>query len=468
MHVRVAKEVTNEKSINVEFKTESTLQRQQSADDHHRTRLHLTDLVHAMTIPGGNGRPMLRYITTCFLLLLMATSASAGGLYLREFGQPAQGTAGSGANVLAQDASTAFENPAGVFNLKGDSEWMATGIVLHSSNKFSKDENNTVTGNNGGDAGGTLAGAALFHARKLNEKWGLTFSLNSVAGSALDFDDNYVGRYTGDDVELITVTLLSNIAYKVNDKLSIAAGPAILYGQLELEAAIPPLTSLPNFQDDGRAKIDDGDDYDVTLSASALWQATDDWRFSLWYVGKNELEFDGDLELMLPAGVTLGNIGADVEITFPQVLAVSALHEVNDKLSLTARLAWEDWSQLGSVPVSTNTTGAEIPLNWDDVWSLGVGFRYKTGDRWTYYGGIAYDSDPTKSTDRISILPADRQIRLATGFSYDIDEKKQIGVTLSYFDLGNARTNKATLGGQFSGDYSTNELFVLGVNFGWR
>ena len=398
----------------------------------------------------------------------MLSTASAGGLYLREYGQPSQGTAGSGSNVLAQDASTAFENPAGVFNLEGDSEWMATGIVLHSSTKFSKDENNTVTGGNGGDAGGTLAGGALFHARKLDDKWGLTFSLNSVAGSALDYDDNFVGRYTGDEVELLTVTLLSNIAYKVNDALSIAAGPVVLYGQLELEAAIPPLTELPIFQNDGRAKIDDGDDYDVTLGASALWQATDDWRFSLWYLGENDLNFNGDLKIELASGIEPAPVGADVKITFPQTLAASAMYDVNNKLSLTARLGWEDWSELKSVPISTSGGGAAIPLNWDDVWSFGVGFSYKTGDRWTYYGGVAYDSDPTKAEDRISILPADRQIRLATGFTYDIDEKKQIGSTLTYINLGNARTNIATNGGQFSGDYSTNEIFVFGVNFGWR
>jgi long-chain fatty acid transport protein len=400
--------------------------------------------------------------------LIMLSSASAGGLYLREFGQPSQGTAGSGSNVLAEDASTAFENPAGVFNLESDSEWMATGIVLYTSTEFSQDSNNDVTGGNGGDAGGFLAGGALFHARKLDDKWGLTFSLNSVAGSALDYDDNFVGRYTGDEVQLLTVSLLSNIAYKVNDELAIAAGPVILYGQLDLEAAIPPLTDLPNFQDDGRAKIEDGDDYDVALGASALWQATDDWRFSLWYLGENDLRFNSELELRLPSGVTADNIGADVEITFPQTLAASAMYEVNNKLSLTARLGWEDWSALESVPVSTNAVGASIPLNWDDVWSLGLGFRYKTGNSWTYYGGIAYDSDPTKPEDRIAILPADRQIRLATGFTYDIDDKKEIGGTLTYIDLGNARTNKATSGGQFSGDYSTNEIFVLGVNFGWR
>ena len=405
--------------------------------------------------------------------LIMLSTASAGGLYLREYGQPSSGTAGSGASVLAEDASTAFQNPAGVFNLEGDSEWMATGIVIQSSIKFSQDENNTVTGGNGGDAGGTLAGGALFHARKLDEKWALTFSLNSIAGSALEYDDDFVGRYTGDQTELLTVTLLSNVAYKVNDELSIAAGPVIIYGQLELEQAIP--SSLPANQppfpvaaDDGRAKIDDGDDYDVTLSASALWQATDDWRFSLTYLGENELKFDGDLKLTLPSGISQDDIAADVTIKFPQALAASALYDVTNKLSLTARLSWEDWSELDAVPLSTNDGGGAIPLDWDDIWSIGLGFRYKTGDRWTYYGGVAYDTDPTEAENRIAILPADRQIRLATGFKYDIDEKKTIGATLTYIDLGNARTNKTTSGGQFSGEYSTNEIYLLGVNYGWR
>lgn len=405
--------------------------------------------------------------------LIILSDATAGGLYLREYGQPSQATAGSGASVLAEDASTAFQNPAGVFNLKGDSEWMVTGMVVDSSAKFSKDGNNTVTGGNGGDAGDMLAGGALFHARKLNKNWGLTFSLNSVAGSGLEYDDDFVGRYTGDQTQLLTLSLLSNVAYKVNDELSIAAGPVILYGQLEMEQAIP--NSLPTNQppypvaaNDGRAKIDNGDDYDVTLSVSALWQASDDWRFSLTYLGENELKFDGDLKLTLPSGITQDHIASDITIKFPQALATSALYEVNSKLSLTARLSWEHWSELESVPLSTNAGGTAIPLNWDDIWSIGLGFRYRTLDRLTYYGGIAYDTDPTEPEDRIAILPADRQIRLATGFTYEIDENRKVGVTLSYIDLGDARTNKTTSGGQFSGDFSTNEIYMLGVNFGWR
>ena len=412
---------------------------------------------------------VLRSIIASSALLFMITSASAGGLYLREFGTPSQGSATAGSPVLAEDASTAFGNPAGVFKLESDAETMVTGLFLHSSTKFSADKNNTVEGNNGGDAGGNIVGGAFYHARKLDDKWGVTVALNSLSGSALDFDDGFYGRYTGDEVDLLTVTLATSLAYKVNEELSVSFGLAAIYGQLELEAAIPKLTGgTPTPDTDGRAKIKDGDDYDFTPTASLLWQAADDWRFSLGYIGENTLRFNSDLDLKFAAGVGPDDIDTNVKIKIPQTLVAGGMHEVNNKLSLLARLAWEDWSTLESVPITTGKGGGEIPLKWDDVWSISLGYRYKNNDRWTTYAGIAFDSDPTEADDRVSILPADRQVRYAAGFTYKIDAQRQIGSTLTYIDLGSAKTNNENAGGTFSGKYSTNELYILGVNYNWR
>ena len=43
--------------------------------------------------------------------------AQAGGLYVGEFGQPNQGASRAGAHALAEDASTAAQNPAGIMFL---------------------------------------------------------------------------------------------------------------------------------------------------------------------------------------------------------------------------------------------------------------------------------------------------------------------------------------------------------------
>ena len=69
-------------------------------------------------------------------LILISSLADAGGLYVREFGQPNQAASGAGGNVLAEDASTAFQNPSGLFNLEKDSNWMVTGVVVDSKVEF--------------------------------------------------------------------------------------------------------------------------------------------------------------------------------------------------------------------------------------------------------------------------------------------------------------------------------------------
>ena len=105
-----------------------------------------------------------------------ATSASAGGLYIWEFGQPNQGASGAGAGALALDASTVFMNPAGITWLE-QPERMATGIIIDSTVKFSQDPaaalrppavpdgNGERPAGNGGDAGSTALGAAFAFAK---------------------------------------------------------------------------------------------------------------------------------------------------------------------------------------------------------------------------------------------------------------------------------------------------------------
>ena len=402
------------------------------------------------------------------ILACMALPASAGGLYIREFGQPAAGMSGAGANVLAVDASTAFQNPAGVFKLEKDSNWMVTAISLISEVEFDTDDNNTIQGDDGGDAGGTLWGGAAFFTHRFNDKWATTVALNSFSGSAVDYGASFAGRYLGYETKLTTVSLLPSIAYQFNDSLSISAGLSIYYGEFDLHAAVPPLLGPAVPQRDGAADIEDGDDYDIAPSVSALWQLNDRVRLGVAWLGERTLDFDGDLDITLPgpgSGTGPGNIDTDVKVVFPQLAAVSGSWQATDQLMFTTRVAWEEWSQLDSVPISTSNAGAAIPLEWDDVWSMALGLQYKPGGRTTWYTGVAYDSDPSEAQYRLPVLPLDEQWRFSGGLTYALDGGRSLGFTATYVDLGEARIDNTSDVGRFSGDYDTNHLLVLGVSF---
>ena len=62
-------------------------------------------------------RALALQIGVSTVCLLLAGPSLAGGLYVPTFGGPSQGTASAGVNAIAQDASTAYANPAGMTRL---------------------------------------------------------------------------------------------------------------------------------------------------------------------------------------------------------------------------------------------------------------------------------------------------------------------------------------------------------------
>lgn len=392
----------------------------------------------------------------------------AGGLYVREFGQPSQGMSGAGANVLAVDASTAFQNPAGLFQLRKDTNWMVTGISLISEIEFDVDSGSDIQGSDGGDAGDVLFGGAAFFTHRFDERWGAAFSLNSFSGSAVDYGSSFSGRYLGFETELLTVSALPSIAYRFNKSFSAALGVALQYGELDLFAAVPPLLGPALPERDGRVSIEDGDDYAAALTVSGLWQVSNRVRVGMAWLGQRDLNFDSDLSLELPgAGGGTGpeNVATNVEIVFPQVVSMSASWQTTEQLMLTSRLAWEEWSALDAVPVYTSNAGATIGLDWKDVWSLALGLQYKPGGRFTWYTGVAYDSDPADAQSRLPVLPPDEQWRLSGGMTYALNETRSVGLTATYIDLGDAQIDSTSDVGTFSGSYQTNRLLIVGLSF---
>lgn len=67
--------------------------------------------------------PKLSCVILGGVILLGATSASAGGLLAQEIGAPRNGTAQAGQAAYAYDAATSFYNPAGMARLE-KSQWL--------------------------------------------------------------------------------------------------------------------------------------------------------------------------------------------------------------------------------------------------------------------------------------------------------------------------------------------------------
>ncbi len=400
-------------------------------------------------------RPILFALLFFFALVTHAGSLWAGGLYIQEFGTPSMGVATAGAEAVCRDASTSFHNPAGMTRLEGN-ELMLAGGLLKSNVEFDPDS----AGGDGGRAGGYAPLLGAFYTHSLSDDWKLGVNLISISAALLDYDDDWAGRYQCQNVSIFTITANPTIAYRVNDQFSIGAGINIMYGELEMDVAIPrpgPLT-------DGQATLD-GDDLDVGFSLSAMFEPSEQTRLGILYWSKIEPSFSGDLSIE-PIGAT---IGTDTDLTFPQFIRVGIYHELNDKWAVLGTIAWEEWSKLDNLFLSTTSgTTADIPRNWDDTWHFAAGVRYRIDDQWLVQGGIAHDTSPVDSVDRTADMPLDKQFRFSLGVEQKRSDKVTIGFTFEYGDFGDAKIKSSGPTGDFIGDYDKNELFFLAFNVNWK
>ncbi|MCZ6602114.1 MAG: outer membrane protein transport protein [Planctomycetota bacterium] len=405
------------------------------------------------------------------LCLAMVSPALAGGAWVYETGAPEHGTAFAGSAARAGDASTVWFNPAGM-TLLDRTQYMVGVIPIFSSNKFSPGSLTSVTGGDGGDAGGFAPGASFYFAHDTTEnfKWGLGFG--ALVGGALDFDDDWVGRYYVTELEMTVLALTPNVAYRFNDHFSIGGGAIIAFGELIQEASVNNfLDSLP----DGHLKVEDSD-IALGFDFGMMFEVNDRTRFGLMYTSETELDFDDVMETQ-NVGPALGiilNSQIDMDISIPQAVTLSYHQEVNEDFFIMASAGWQNWEEFGLINITVNnamgpiTTTADI--NFENTLHGSFGVRYKVGSSSWLSHGVAYDTSPTTVADRNPIFAFDRQVRLTTGYGRTLDSGNSWGVALSYVDLGNNvldHGDPASLSGRLQGEFGTNEAYFLGFNWNW-
>jgi long-chain fatty acid transport protein len=308
----------------------------------------------------------------------------------------------------------------------------------------------------------------------VSEKWGFGVALNSISGAALDYEnhDDFVGRYWAQKIDLLTITVAPSIAFRISDKVAVSFGVPIVLGNIEMDVAIPAPTADGI---EGLAEISDGEDIVVGGTLGLLWDVSERSRIGLTYVSEVEFDFDSDLKLTLPGGgATLDDIDTRIEIPLAQTIRLSASHDISDKTTLLATLAWEDWSALDSLLISTDAGGGALVRNWDDTWRYALGARFRTDGRWTWYTGVAYDTDPASDATRTADMPIDRQIRVSGGATFDKSDKVTLGGALTYIDLGDGGIDNGGIrpvsGTPWTvqGEYDTNRILFVGFNLNWR
>ena len=401
-------------------------------------------------------------------LILVVSSAygQCGAICLYEVGHPLQGASSAGAGAAAQDASTAFFNPAGMTRLH-DNEIQVGTVFLFGDVEFDANESKTITEppgqtGDGGSAGGFTPAGSAYAVMRMTDDLRLGLAFNGLYGGSLNYNDDWVGRTYVTDSSLTALNIEPTVAYRMTDWLSVGAGLNIVYAIFEYEAKVNSDANAASI------KVDEADDWAVGATFGVLLELSQDTRVGIVYRLPIDLELSGDFENPSPQ-----RIGVDVEFTFAQGVNVSVFHQLTPTFSLLADAGWSDWSDFSDNTFIFQRGSGTLDRDWKDTWRVGIGMQYQVLQPLMLRAGFSYDSSPVRDSDRLPDLPVDEQYRFSFGIQQELSETLTASVNYTFvWPGGPSDVDEVTLPSNdnvtLDGEYNPNVLHILGFTVAGR
>lgn len=344
-----------------------------------------------------------------------ATQTYAAGFQLSEQSAIQMGRAMAGAGIVGDDLSAVHYNPAGMTLLSG-TRMQATGTWV-AVNLDYESRDGSVT-ENGRLKGQTIPAGFITH--QINDSLWAGLGLTVPYGMGTEFDENWGGMDRGTESMILTFDINPNLAWKVNDKLSVGGGISLQYAKAELGFGF----DVPSFKTAAHANVK-GDSWAWGWNVGMMFQPVETVRVGLAYRSHIAHNADGHTTLDING---MGSRTSDmkVRIKTPDTITLSATWEATDALRLSGTARWSKWSNFKSLSLDNSGFGSApaiaapstITNNWDDTWFFSVGADYKLNGQWTVRGGVAYDQGPVENQYRMAVIPDTDRVWFSGGASY--------------------------------------------------
>jgi long-chain fatty acid transport protein len=410
---------------------------------------------------------------------LLSDHTWAGGILIYEAGQEGNGLANAGAAALATDPSVLMSNPAGLTELKG-TQISANGQLILGDMRFSRDSNNQFNGNEGGNALQYLPGASFFVSHQIDDRSAIGFGMYGNFGLALDYDDDWAGRYFNQEAAIIGVSFQPTLAHKFTDDLSIGIGPRIMYGYYRNETAIN--NNLLGLRDSSDGQLEYKDtDVGAGINLGLLYRVSERTRIGLAYTSKIDLEFKDspsvrkvDNPIINAALRRLDVDSLELDMSVPQTVLLSVAQDLDPQWKLLGSLGWQDWSEFGEIGVEVDANAADVSRTanrqYKDTWHASIGTQYQATPRLRWSVGLGYDSSAVEDKDRTVDNPMGDAWRVATGINYQIEDGLDLHAAYTLVWLGDMDVdqNKSRSDTTLSGAYKNAALHIIGGGATWR
>jgi long-chain fatty acid transport protein len=465
-----------------------------------------------MQAPTPSPERVLRVAIATWSVAILAVAlapatagAQCGGFCIYEVATPQMGSSYAGAGATADDAATAYLNPAGMTELNGIN-YLGGAVLSQVAAGFDLDAKGSAgpppafpgqrvpRGGDGGSLGGVFGFGGVYLALeppamlRLPEGLRFGFAFNNLYGGDLSYNARWIGRTYITRTRFFGLNFEPSLAYRIPYHipwagwLSLGAGAHILYYRLIYNARFGP------GDDAATLKIHGADDVAPSFTLSTLLEPRCDTRIGIVYRHGFDVGLRG--EARAPGAkknaiitTTSSDFASDFEL--PQGVNISAVHELTSRWDILADAGWSDWSVYSGQSTRyrqfaqayrkfpTLHFDFENFRHWHDTLRLAGGVRFRVSDRLLVQTGVSYDSSPVPASNRLPDIPVGETYRGSVGISWDLfhtdDTTMTVGLTYTLLWIANANVDHVVTPGNFpstlTGTYRPDHANLIGATF---
>ena len=397
-------------------------------------------------------------------MLGVAGNSFASGFQLWEQDGASVGNYHAGYAALAEDASTAFYNPAGITRIKNQQLVLSgDGVMTALKYQGTIGVNTILAGTpqsvtaQGGNFGFV---PALHYVAPINDYIGFGFSVDVPFGLKTTYGRKTIIRYAATTTSATVVDISPSLGFQLTEKASIGLGFDIqrMYAEFDQVGGL----GFPTVDAESVNKVNDTG-YGCHLGA--LYQFSSDTRMGLSYHSQVVHHLNGSSSFVGPLATIFAggpySSHAYSNITLPAYTALSGYRKITPEVAIMASAIYTQWNIFKITSIHnasgiqglapSRTISVAAPQFYNNTWNFSVGADYQATDKIKLRTGIGYDQTPTNDANRNITLPDNKRHVLAVGGHHQSSKAPGSDLGWSHFMVSQTSINPPPL---VSGDQS--------------
>jgi len=375
------------------------------------------------------------------LCLLWGQSALAGGFQISEMSARASGM-GNAFTAVADDASAAWYNPAGVAFSEGVHLMLGSSAIIAPGTDYTPNAATVSLPGFPPQAATSSKSQTFFVPHAYYTYWdnaanlGASISINAPFGLEIAWSPTSSLASSSTFSKISLVNINPSVIFKLNDYLSVSGGFSYAY--------------LRKINLDNAFQLLEGKNKDGWGGTASVMLRNDQFSFGVTYRSRISIDINGGT---VTGGTALGPLAGvsatgGTKMTLPDTVNAGLAWRPDDAWLLSADVDWTNWKTFNEVRINyapsalataltAGTNVNVIPQNWKAVFAFRAGVEWRFNPRMRARLGYVFDQTPVQDTTFSPDIPDNDTHLFSAGYSFDFTDSATFDLAYSYIYIIN-------------------------------